>query len=271
MDGTSIGYSSAMRGSSALLEHLARDVVQIADPETALRALTALRQELDATEPEIVRRALQAGASWSQIARALGVTKQAAHRKYRHLFEQAWGEGTAEPRPLVAGEARRSLRFARDEAKRLGQPVVGTEHILLGILRCPDSHAAKALGAEGITLAAARTCLQPTLAGVPPGALAAPQQDDEPVTLPARRVLEGSRREALRRGDGYIGVEHLLLALLLDSRNGGVQTLEQLRTTPARIRRQLDLIWTTPIAGPPAADDVDAVHVTSRNRPVSTS
>ena len=80
-----------MAAPPATIEQLARETVQITDPETALRALTALRHELDATEPEIVQRALQAGASWSQIARALGVTKQAAHRKYRHLFDQAMG------------------------------------------------------------------------------------------------------------------------------------------------------------------------------------
>jgi len=70
------------------IEQLARDAVEIDDPETALRALTALRLELDAAEADLVRRALRGGASWSQVARSLGITKQAAHRKYRHLFEQ---------------------------------------------------------------------------------------------------------------------------------------------------------------------------------------
>jgi ATP-dependent Clp protease ATP-binding subunit ClpA len=73
--------------------------------------------------------------------------------------------------------------------------------------------------------------------------------------------------EALRRGDGDIGVEHLLLALLSDSRNGAVQTIEQLRSTPTRIRRQLDRTWTAPAPTMTA----DAPHLTSRRRPVSTS
>jgi ATP-dependent Clp protease ATP-binding subunit ClpA len=260
-----------MSASSATLEQLARDTVQIADPETALRALTALRQELDATEPEIVRRALQAGASWSQIARALGVTKQAAHRKYRHLFEQAWGEGPDGPRVMVSPAARRAIQFAREEAKRLGQPAVGTEHILLGILRCQDNPAVQALSAEGITLEAARGCLQTTMPGLPPTALARLDGEHESVSAHARRILEGSRREALRRGDGQIGAEHLLLALLSDSRNGAVQTLEELRTTPARIRRRLDQASTAPDPALPPHAPPGAVQVTSRSRPLSTS
>jgi transposase-like protein len=258
-----------MTALPATIEQLAHETVQIADPETALRALTALRRELDATEPEIVQRALQAGASWSQIARALGVTKQAAHRKYRHLFDQAWGETPGSPRLTVSGDARRAIQFAREEAKRLGQPAVGTEHMLLGILRCADSLAARALQAEGITLDAARSCLQSTMPGIPPSELERPAEDYA-VSSHARRIIEGSRREATRRGEHRIGAEHLLLALLADSRNGAVQTLEQLRATPARVERQLEH---EPPAAPAAPLPCDAAEDqdTSRRRPVSTS
>jgi ATP-dependent Clp protease ATP-binding subunit ClpA len=230
------------------IEQLARDTVHIADPETALRALTALRQELDTIERQLVQRALAAGASWSHIARSLGVTKQAAHRKHRHLAEQVPQPQTdgAEPKILVTGEARRSIQLAREEAGRLGQPALGTEHILLGILRCRQSHAVKALNALGVTLETAVQCLQTTMPGPP----AAPERDGDAGSDPlngvsphARRILEGSLREALKRGDGYIGVEHLLLALLTDSRNGAVQTLEALKTTPSQVRRQLDQEW----------------------------
>ncbi len=267
--GAAAGYSSVMAAPSATIEQLARDTVQIADPETALRALTALRQELDATEPEIVRRALHAGASWSQVARALGVTKQAAHRKYRHVFDQAWGDGSDGPRVAVSPEARRSIQFAREEAKRLAQPAVGTEHMLLGILRCQGSYAVTALTAEGITLEAARGCLQTTMPGVAPSAVSRPDDQHESVSAHARRILEGSKREALRRGETYIGVEHLLLALLSDSRNGAVQTIEELRATPTRIRRRLEETWTAPPSTPIVT--AGAPQVTSRSRPVSTS
>jgi transposase-like protein len=258
-----------MAAVPATIEQLAHETVQIEDPETALRALTALRRELDATEPEIVQRALQAGASWSQIARALGVTKQAAHRKYRHLFDQTWSEAPGGPRLTVSGEARRVIQFAREEAKRLGQPAVGTEHMLLGILRCEGSLAAKALAAEGVTLDAARGCLQSTMPGLPPSELDRPAEEHA-VSAHARRIIEGSRREAVRRGDDHIGAEHLLLALLADSRNGAVQTLEELRATPARVERQLEHEPSI-VPAPPLPCDPSQDQLTSRSRPLSTS
>lgn len=258
-----------MPALSVTIEQLARDTAQIDDPETALRALTALRQELDATERELVQRALAGGASWSHIARSLGVTKQAAHRKHRHLAGQPLRSANREPRMLVTGEARYSVQLAREEAVRLGQSAIGTEHILLGILRCSRTHAVKALNALGVSYEAASQCLQTTIPGAPAAAPRPVSATGEPaagasrgatppspappgdsssdqltgVSAQARRIMEGSLREALQRGDEYIGVEHLLLALLADSRNGAVQTLEALKVTPAHVRRQLDHEW----------------------------
>ena len=228
------------------VEQLAHDAVHIPDPETALRALSALRLELDQIEPELVARALQAGATWSDVARALGVSKQAAHRKHRELARtlQLSSPGGG-PKVLVTPEARRSIQFARDEAKQLGQPAVGTEHILLGILRCRGSRAVEALNTLGVTHEAARLCVQPTMPGVAPepAGIDGEGKQRQGVTAHARRILEGSLREAVKRHEGYIGVEHILLALLSDSRNGAVQTLEAMKTTPKAIRRQLERQW----------------------------
>ncbi|MEA2354220.1 MAG: hypothetical protein QOD61_349 [Solirubrobacteraceae bacterium] len=248
-----------MPATPATIEQLARDVALSADAENALRALSALRTELDMLEPELVGRALQSGASWSQIARALGVTKQAAHRKHRHLSD--WNParpGASGPKMLVTSEARRAIQLAREEAHAMGQAAVGTEHILLGILRCRQSHAVEALNALGVTLDAARECLQPTIVGIPsaPSAPGGPEaarpSRQTGITPQARRILEGSLREAVKRAEGYIGVEHLLLALLADSRNGATQTLEALRTTPNQIRRQLEREWERVAMAPPA-------------------
>jgi transposase-like protein len=222
------------------IEQLASDLVAAADPETALRALSALRRELDAMEPVLVARARTTGATWSQVARSLGVSKQAAHRKHRRPADDA-ARSPAEPKLLVTGEARRSVKLAREEAARLGQPTVGTEHLLLGILRCQAGHAVKALHSLGVTHEEALGALSPTIGGQRPRSGAGDRGDG--ISPHARRILEGSMREALGRGDGYIGIEHLLLALLADSRNGAVQTLEALRVSPTQIRRRLDQEW----------------------------
>jgi ATP-dependent Clp protease ATP-binding subunit ClpC len=124
--------------------------------------------------------------------------------------------------------------------------MVSTEHIHLGILRCEHSLAVKALNALGVTHEAARDCLQTTMPGVPlnqDSSNGSADGQDDGVSPHARRILEGSLREALKRHEGYIGVEHLLLSLLSDSRNGAVQTLEDLRANPSQIRRQLDQEW----------------------------
>jgi Clp amino terminal domain, pathogenicity island component len=229
-----------MAASRAAIEQLARDAARISDPETALRALTALRRELDATEPDLVLRALQAGASWSRIARALGITKQAAHRKYRYLFDHAMDVGAGGPRLRASTEARQAIHFAREEAKQLGQPVVGTEHVLLGILQCRGSHTVKVLSTFGITLEKAKESLRTTMPGLAPKPSGSDRLAPDGFTPQARRIIEGALREALKRGEGQVGIEHLLLALLSDSRSGAVQTMEALRATPAAIRRRLE-------------------------------
>jgi transposase-like protein len=81
-----------------------------------------LRAELDHYERERVRVALESGVTFAAIARGLGITRQAAHRRYRHL--------TAEPPRLVATpEALAVLQRARHVAARAGSPTVEAEHI----------------------------------------------------------------------------------------------------------------------------------------------
>ena len=92
------------------------------DPVRALRELRVLRAELDALERERVRAALESGASFAAVARGLGITRQAAHRRYRHL--------TSEPPRLVATpEALAVLQRARHVAAQAGSPTVEAEHV----------------------------------------------------------------------------------------------------------------------------------------------
>src|SRR5215216_4092152 len=101
------------------------------DPESALRALTELRQELDACVRLHVRRGLAAGRSFGDVARALGISRQAAHRRFREL---APAQGPASERGLVAtDQARRVVRLARAETLAAAARAVGSRHVLLAI------------------------------------------------------------------------------------------------------------------------------------------
>ena len=150
-----------------------------------------------------------------------------------------WARCRRSADPRAATEARRSIQFAREEAARLGQPAIGTEHILLGILRCQRSLGVKALNAWASRWSRPGGCLQTTCPA------SARRAERPPRNTGHRAGADGSRaRRAARpreRGERLVGVEHLLLALLSDSRNGAVQTLESMRTTPAKVRRQLEL------------------------------
>jgi ATP-dependent Clp protease ATP-binding subunit ClpA len=173
-------------------------------------------------------RALDAGNSYGSVARALGISRQAAHRRYRELAaatEPPPGAGADEPARLrVAPEARAAVQLAGEEATALGAAQMGSEHLLLGILRAGDGVAAAALRAHGVTLESARTAAQPTLA-----------IDDPPVeargsaiTAYARRVFNEALREAAADRAHVIGVADLLRSALSDPSGGACRTLAAL-------------------------------------------
>jgi hypothetical protein len=201
--------------------------VRASEPAASLRALTALRTQLDAFERVQVWRALDAGHSYGEVARALGISRQAAHRRYRALA------GATEPpgRVRISPEARAAVQLAGEEAAALGAPQVGSEHLLLGILRVGDARAAASLKAEGVSLPAARASAQPTIND-------ARRVSAEAVTAYAREVLAAALRHAVKDG-GVVDVADLLLAALERPGGGASRTLEALGVSPDAVRARL--------------------------------
>jgi hypothetical protein len=215
-----------------LLEH----AVRASEPEVALHALSALRRELDAFERVQAWRALDAGSSYGSVARALGISRQAAHRRYRELAAATEPpDGAAEPTRLrVAPEARAAVQLASEEAAALGARRMGSEHLLLGILRAGDSVASAALRAGGITLETARMAAQPTLVGEEP-----PDDRASQVTSYARKVFTDALRAAAAEPGHVIAVTDLLKSALSDPNGGACRTLDALGVSPQAVLASL--------------------------------
>ncbi|MBE2315989.1 hypothetical protein DVA67_008385 [Solirubrobacter sp. CPCC 204708] len=109
-----------MSTAARILTELQR-ALTASDPLDALNALTHLRAALDTYEHEQVRRALDQGESFAAIAREVGISRQAAHRRYRGL--------TIEP-PTYTPRMLRVLALARSEAAREGADSVEVEHVM---------------------------------------------------------------------------------------------------------------------------------------------
>ena len=221
------------------LGDLLRRAVGTEDPDDALRAITIFRGELDRLERDAVACARVAGASWSTIADALSITRQAAQKRHRgtkQVTPETAPASASVDTVLVTAPARVAVRMGRQEARAMGSDVVGSEHLLLGILRSGDQRAAKVLAEMGVTIEDARIAAQPTLID---GQGHAEPEGKDGISAYARSVLEQSLREAIARGEGHIGVEHLLLALLREEVGGAARTLAELGVDADVVRERL--------------------------------
>jgi ATP-dependent Clp protease ATP-binding subunit ClpA len=249
---------------SAQLRSLLSTITDAADPGERLGAVTSLKRELDSVETEIAADALRAGLSWSQIGTALGVSKQAAHRRHSHgvaRLDQAAETQHRGRRAIVSSEARRAVRIARREAAEMGERTVGTEHLLLGLMQCGDPPTTEVLHRLGITLLVAREAMQPTVeVSLEVVARARSIQDGSPVTQTtdlgappetrkpsavvsplARRVLERALRPQEGEAWASLTALDLLEALLRYDHGGAARTLAALGVDAERARSELAL------------------------------
>lgn len=157
-----------------------------------------------------VDQARRSGASWSEIGQSMGVTRQAAQKRF---VPKDPGEASAlDPNQVFARytpRAKNVVMAAMNEAQAARNPEIRPEHLMLGLLSQPGALAAKAIIAQDVLLDTVR---QAATAALPPAADEVP--DLIPYDAASRKVLELTFREALRLGHNYIGTEHLLLALL---------------------------------------------------------
>jgi ClpA/ClpB-like protein len=218
-------------------EDLARRVSQFDDPEAALRAVAALRARLTTLEEEHVRNALRAGASWGRIGRSLGITRQAAHKRFA---------ARCRPDPELASaqtasttQARRAVRFAAEEAASMGHASAGPEHLLLALLRDDQGLAVLALEQLDVHYSSARREVRALYGETEANGSPEPASRKALISARAREALERAVRLAAANGDKEVGVEHILVAVMRDPGGGAVRALAALGVSPRRVEATL--------------------------------
>ncbi|MGW2935589.1 Clp protease N-terminal domain-containing protein [Streptomyces sp. NPDC001156] len=184
-----------------------------------------------------VDQARRSGASWTDIGKSMGVTRQAAQKRFvpKESADLDPSQGFSRYTP----RARNVVMAAHNAAKAAGNAETVPDHIVLGLLTEPEALAAKAITAQGVSLDSVR---EAAAAALPP------RNENAPELLPyspaAKKALELTFREALRLGHNYIGTEHILLALL--EQENGVGPLSRLgvgkAATEAHVVKELDKI-----------------------------
>jgi hypothetical protein len=200
-----IASVDADAGSAAPLARLA----------TASTIASELAETSDALVGHFVEQCRSAGHTWAEISDALGVSKQAAHKRYSTV-PAGLSRYTNRARDVFTGSI--------DAARGLGHGYVGTEHILLGLFP-PGGIAATLLTESGLT---EQTVASAVLARTPRGHA----ETDQPVLTPrAAQVFSTALNEALAFGHNYIGTEHLVLALFRDPDGLAAQILAEAGVT----------------------------------------
>lgn len=207
------GQARKFHASSVGQEHLLQALIMEISGATA-RVLTRL-----GSGPAAIR---------DRYVQLAGLSKPAARsiRVPRVLIGERFTDGY-----------RKVVNRAVAEAWMLHHEHVGTEHLLLALVGIDGEPAAETLRPLGVSLEAARRCVSEQGAQPSPGQLAPGQEraDLTGFTENARKAMESAAFEAMRRGDRYIGTEHLLYRLL-DRDDTAVRVLVQLGCDPAVIQ-----------------------------------
>jgi len=130
--------------------------------------------------------------------------------------------------------ARKVVVLAQEEARHFNHNYIGTEHLLLGLLREDEGVAARALASLNVTLDEVREQVESIVGYGEEGT-----GGQAPFTPRSKKVLELALREALQLGHNYIGTEHILLGLVRESEGVAARVLSNLDVDPDRIRRQV--------------------------------
>lgn len=131
-------------------------------------------------------------------------------------------------------KARRVVVYAQEEARMLNQNYIGTEHLLLGLIREEEGIAARAVKSLNISLEDVRTQVEEII-----GRGTSTPSAHIPFTPRAKKVLELSLRESLQLGHNYIGTEHILLGLIREGEGIAARVMINLGGDLDKVRNQV--------------------------------
>ncbi|MFD1937912.1 MULTISPECIES: Clp protease N-terminal domain-containing protein [Nonomuraea] len=177
-----------------------------------------------------VDQARHSGASWTEIGRSMGVSKQAAQKRF-----------VSKDGPTLAEDLRNYARFterarhvvveAQSEARDGGNDQIEVGHLVLGLLHEPEGLAAKIMVTLGAEPSAVREAV---IVPAGPGG-----GDVIAFSAQATKALELTLREALRLGHNYVGTEHILLGVLSLEEGSAVEALTGLGVTKEETEKEL--------------------------------
>jgi ClpA/ClpB-like protein len=161
-----------------------------------------------------VDQARRSGASWTDIGRSIGVSKQAAQKRFVGRPDLDPSHGFSR----FSNGARKAVAATAGSARSGGHREIEPAHLLLGLLDVPGCVAERALADQGVDADTARAACQ---AALPPAADVPAEQGHIPFSGRSRKVFELTFREALRLGHHGVGTGHLLLALIEEEEAAG--------------------------------------------------
>lgn len=218
-----------------------RDEHPDADPlarvAAACQTAADLEQVADHLVGHFVDEARAAGFTWTQIGEHIGVTKQAARKRFAppdvpQQVTDAAARGNVFGR--YTDRARHVVVLAQENARQHGHPLISTEHLLLGICQEDSDIGARAVEASGVPVADLQAAVTARLAPA-----STELHGHIPFSQEGKKTLELAARSSLRLGHEQVGTGHLLLALIEEGTGLAAEVLTETGITAERAQTEV--------------------------------
>lgn len=229
-----IAYVRSLHGDVGPLDNLA----------DAVRVAASIDEQSDALIGYFVDQARHAGAPWSEIGASMGVSKQAAQKRFVARFDDDDFDPDNKPFSRFTDRARHVVSFARVIAATADAKNTGAAHLAVALLTEEDAIAARVIHAAGITDAALLDTFALTM---PTSEANPPAQGEVPFGDDGKAALREALKAALRLGHNYIGTEHILLGVLREDGDAAKRLGELGLAIPdveANVKRELQELVT---------------------------